>query len=75
MKSEARTAAAQLKRKTYLSTVIGLRNRHAICRIIFRLYPILLQHYVFPPTHCVGDKTFKRLTKFITIALFQEHVG
>ena len=32
----------QLKRAAKLITVIGLTTKHAVCRIAFMLYPILL---------------------------------
>ena len=41
IESEARTAVVQLKSKAYPSRMIGL-IRHAVCRIISRLKPILL---------------------------------
>ena len=41
-KSEARPTGVQLKRSAKLLTVIGLTTKHAVCRITFMLYPILL---------------------------------
>ena len=40
--SDARPTGVQLKREAKLFTVIGLNTKHADCRIIFMLYPILL---------------------------------
>ena len=37
IESEAPTAVVQLKSEAYLSTMIGLTTRHAVCRIISRL--------------------------------------
>ena len=42
IKSEARPAGVQLKRVAKLLTVTGLTTKHAVCRITFMLYPILL---------------------------------
>ena len=42
IKSEARPAGVQLKRGAKLLTVIGLAIKHAVCRIIFMLYPVIL---------------------------------
>ena len=39
---EARPAGVQLKRVAKLLTVTGLTTKHAVCRITFMLYPILL---------------------------------
>ena len=41
-KSEARPADVQLKRAAKFLTVIALTTKHAVCRITFMLYPILL---------------------------------
>ena len=42
----------QLKRAAKLLTVIGLTTKHAVCRITFRLYPVLAKDYFpeFRPT-------------------------
>ena len=40
--SDARPTGVQLKKEANLLTVIGLKTRHADCRIIFMLYPIRL---------------------------------
>ena len=37
IESEARTAVVQFKSEAQSSTMIGLINRHAVCRIISRL--------------------------------------
>ena len=42
IKSEARPIGVQLKSSAKLLTVIGLITKHAVCRITFMLYPILL---------------------------------
>ena len=42
IKSATRLTGLQLKRSTKLLTVIGLTTKHAVCRITFMLYPILL---------------------------------
>ena len=42
IKSEARTVGVQLKRTAELPTVTGLTTKHAVCRISFMLYPVLL---------------------------------
>ena len=42
IKSEAWPTGVQLKRSAKLLTVIGLTTKHAVCRITFMLYPILL---------------------------------
>ena len=42
IKYEARPAGVQLKRVAKLSTVTGLSTKHAVCRITFMLYPVLL---------------------------------
>ena len=42
IKYEARPTGMQLKRSAKLLTVIGLTTKHVVCRITFRLYPILL---------------------------------
>ena len=42
IKSEARPTGLELKRSAKLSTVIGLTTKHAVCRITFMLYLILL---------------------------------
>ena len=42
IKSEALPTDVQLKRSAKLLTVIGLTTKHAVCRITFMFYPILL---------------------------------
>ena len=42
IESMVRTAAVQIKSEAYISTMIGLTTRHAVCRIIYGLYPIIL---------------------------------
>ena len=37
IESEARTAVVELKSEAYPLTMIGLTNRHAVCRIISKL--------------------------------------
>ena len=41
-RSEARPTSVQLKGAANLLTVIGLSTKHAICRITFMLYSVLL---------------------------------
>ena len=42
IKSEARPTGVQLKNSAKLLTVIWLTTKHAVCRITFMLYPIIL---------------------------------
>ena len=42
IKSEDQPTGVQLKRSAKLLTVTGLTTKHAVCRITFMLYPVLL---------------------------------
>ena len=46
IKSEAQPTGVQLKRSAKLLTVIGLTTKHAVYRITFMLYPILLKRMI-----------------------------
>ena len=46
IESDARPTGVQLKREAKLLTVTALTTKHADCRIIFMLYPILLYHMI-----------------------------
>ena len=45
IKSEARPAGVQLKRAAAFFTVTGITTKHAVCRITFMLYAILLYYF------------------------------